>query len=172
MCSADHTTGTPNFVPIAVIAAAPQAGVAPLAVALLGSGQLRLGRPVTGYVWSFGDGGTSTDADPTHTYVNPGTYNARLIVTDDDDANSAPVTVPIEVTFDFAPIVLVDDDGVDDATCGTPAAPCASISHGLSRAQADSKTQVWVAEGEYSAFTVVEGIDVRGGYDAAFTATG
>ncbi len=32
--------------------------------------------------WSFGDGGTSTVASPSHTYVTPGVYNIRLIVTD------------------------------------------------------------------------------------------
>ena len=171
-CTAPTTPPVPNFVPFAVVAATPQAGVAPLEVEFSGLDSYDSDGQITGYIWSFGDGGTSTEAEPTHTYVNPGTYNARLIVTDDDDANSAPVIVPIEVTFDFAPIVLVDDDGVDDAACGTTVAPCASIAHGVSRAQTDAKTQVWVAEGEYSAFTVAEGIDVRGGYDAAFTSTG
>ena len=34
------------------------------------------------YTWSFGDGGTSTAASPSHTYTNTGTYNIQLIVTD------------------------------------------------------------------------------------------
>lgn len=33
------------------------------------------------YDWSFGDGGTSTAAGPSHVYTNTGTYNVRLIVT-------------------------------------------------------------------------------------------
>ncbi len=32
--------------------------------------------------WSFGDGGTATDKDPTHTFVNTGTYVVTLISTD------------------------------------------------------------------------------------------
>ena len=28
---------------------------------------------ITGYAWNFGDGGTSTAANPTHTYTRPGT---------------------------------------------------------------------------------------------------
>ena len=36
---------------------------------------------VTSYQWDFGDGGTSTLANPTHTYVAQGTYNVRLIIT-------------------------------------------------------------------------------------------
>ncbi|MFT4009800.1 MAG: PKD domain-containing protein [Nocardioidaceae bacterium] len=36
------------------------------------------------YAWNFGDGGTSTAANPTHTYGNPGDYDVTLTVTDDD----------------------------------------------------------------------------------------
>ena len=32
------------------------------------------------YLWSFGDGNTSTDENPIHTYVNEGTYEATLTV--------------------------------------------------------------------------------------------
>ena len=38
----------------------------------------------TGYSWDFGDGATSEQADPEHTYANSGTYNAVLTVTDND----------------------------------------------------------------------------------------
>jgi Zn-dependent metalloprotease len=34
----------------------------------------------TSYYWDFGDGNNSTAASPTHTYLNPGTYNVSLIV--------------------------------------------------------------------------------------------
>jgi hypothetical protein len=33
------------------------------------------------YLWDFGDGTTSTLANPTHTYANPGTYTVKLIST-------------------------------------------------------------------------------------------
>lgn len=33
--------------------------------------------------WSFGDGATSTDADPLHTYAQPGNYTVSLVVEDD-----------------------------------------------------------------------------------------
>ena len=39
------------------------------------------GAPLS-YSWTFGDGGTSTQANPTHTYQAPGQYVARLTVSD------------------------------------------------------------------------------------------
>jgi PKD repeat protein len=37
---------------------------------------------IASYAWSFGDSGTSTTANPSHTYANPGTYTVQLTVTD------------------------------------------------------------------------------------------
>jgi PKD repeat protein len=36
---------------------------------------------ISSYNWVFGDGGTSTDANPTHTYATSGTFNVKLIAT-------------------------------------------------------------------------------------------
>lgn len=46
--------------------------------------------------WDFGDGNTSNQTNPTHTYANPGTYTVLLTVTDScgfTDTLSAQVTV-------------------------------------------------------------------------------
>ena len=40
------------------------------------------------YVWSFGDGSSSTVASPTHTYTTPGFYNVTLIVTNSEGCSS------------------------------------------------------------------------------------
>ncbi len=32
----------------------------------------------TGWTWDFGDGGTSTERNPAHTYAEPGTYTVAL----------------------------------------------------------------------------------------------
>ena len=37
--------------------------------------------PVSGYSWDFGDGSTSTLANPVHTFTTPGTYSVTLTVT-------------------------------------------------------------------------------------------
>lgn len=35
----------------------------------------------TGWTWNFGDGNTSTEENPTHTYANTGNYNVSLTIT-------------------------------------------------------------------------------------------
>ena len=42
---------------------------------------LSIGTGVLSYQWNFGDGGTSTQTNPSHTYTTPGTYTLQLIVT-------------------------------------------------------------------------------------------
>lgn len=42
---------------------------------------------IKSYKWDFGDGTTSAEANPSHTYGKAGTYNVVLTVTDDKDAS-------------------------------------------------------------------------------------
>ena len=37
---------------------------------------------VNTWLWDFGDGTTSTDSVPSHTYLNPGIYDIQLIASD------------------------------------------------------------------------------------------
>lgn len=53
---------------------------------------------ITGHAWVFGDGGTSTQASPKHTYASPGTYAVTLVVTDARGAKSAVKTLQVTVT--------------------------------------------------------------------------
>jgi subtilisin family serine protease len=59
---------------------------------------------VVGWSWNFGDGGTSTAQNPSHTYASGGTYTVSLTVTDDDgatDSTSQSLTVSAPSTGDF-----------------------------------------------------------------------
>lgn len=60
----------------------PTAGCAPLTVSF--SDSTNFGAPITSWSWDFGDGATSNLQNPTHTYLNPGTYDVSLTVTDLD----------------------------------------------------------------------------------------
>lgn len=48
------------------------------------------------YNWSFGDGSSSSDSSPTHTYESAGQYTARLEVSNDVGSGEAQVTVRVE----------------------------------------------------------------------------
>ncbi|MFZ7137462.1 MAG: PKD domain-containing protein [archaeon] len=48
------------------------------------------------YLWDFGDGITSTDPNPIHTYSEEGSYPITLLITDDDDLTDS-ITVEINV---------------------------------------------------------------------------
>jgi glucose/arabinose dehydrogenase len=74
-----YTPGNAN--PIARIQANPSSGPAPLTVNFTGNTSSDPdGDPLT-YTWDFGDGSTSSDANPSHTYA-AGTYTAQLTVSD------------------------------------------------------------------------------------------
>lgn len=55
-------------------------GATPLPVAF--TSEVSGGVPGYAYAWSFGDGSTSSDASPSHTYNSSGVYEAILVVTD------------------------------------------------------------------------------------------
>ncbi|HTO14229.1 MAG TPA: PKD domain-containing protein [Edaphocola sp.] len=66
----------------------------------------------TSFLWNFGDGGSSTDPNPTHTYTAPGVYTLTLTVTNPASCNktdmlTTTVTVnPIPTAaFYFTPVV-------------------------------------------------------------------
>jgi glucose/arabinose dehydrogenase len=87
-----------NQPPIASATGSPTNGPVPLTVSFDGSGSSDPeGGPLT-YAWDLdGDGAfdDSSAVKPTRTYTQPGTYNARLRVTDNQNqsATSAPITI-------------------------------------------------------------------------------
>ncbi|WP_079127307.1 PQQ-dependent sugar dehydrogenase [Streptomyces sp. TP-A0874] len=100
---------TDGHSPIAEAAADRTSGQAPLEVHFTSAGSSDAdGDPLT-YSWDFGDGGTASEADPTHTYQENGTYTATVTATD-DTGRSGKASVHITVG-NTAPTVTLELPG-------------------------------------------------------------
>src|SRR5437667_1805764 len=66
--------------PTADFSGSPTSGIVPLQVQFTDQ-SLTGGAAITSWSWNFGDGGTSTTQNPSHTYLVPGTYNVSLTAT-------------------------------------------------------------------------------------------
>jgi PKD repeat protein len=88
-------TVDPSTEPFSVsLIASATSGPAPLKVGF--EGLVRGGQGPYSYSWTFGDGATSTSANPSHTYSAPGTYVATLTVRDAGSARAAySVTISV-----------------------------------------------------------------------------
>ena len=87
--------GMVNQPPVAAAAAATAtSGPSPLSVAFRSAGSSDADGTIVSYRWNFGDGRTSLQANPTHTY-NAGNFAATLTVTDNlgGAATSAPIAI-------------------------------------------------------------------------------
>ncbi|MGW7224798.1 PQQ-dependent sugar dehydrogenase [Streptomyces cyaneofuscatus] len=71
-----------NRSPVARAAADRTSGPTPLAVSFSSAGSNDPEGGNLTYAWDFGDGATSTDPNPDHTYTTAGTFNPTLTVTD------------------------------------------------------------------------------------------
>ncbi|TQK50916.1 glucose/arabinose dehydrogenase [Streptomyces sp. SLBN-118] len=68
--------------PVAAATATKTSGKTPLRVGFSSAGTSDADGDALTYVWDFGDGGTSTEAGPTHTYKKNGTYTATVTAMD------------------------------------------------------------------------------------------
>ncbi len=71
-----------NAWPVAVASATPAGGDVPVSVGFSSAGSTDPDGAVVSYAWDFGDGASSTEANPTHPYTVGGPYVATLTVTD------------------------------------------------------------------------------------------
>ncbi|MGX1494637.1 PQQ-dependent sugar dehydrogenase [Streptomyces tendae] len=100
----EHVTG--GRAPLAQAKANVTSGKAPLAVSFSSAGSSDPDGDTLSYAWTFGDGATSTAANPSHTYSAEGQYTATLKVTD-PGGKSATASVQITVG-NTAPTVRID----------------------------------------------------------------
>jgi PKD repeat protein len=89
----------------AEFAAGPTSGAAPLAVSFTNGSK----GAYTDSLWAFGDGRTSTEEDPTHSYTAAGSYSVTLTVSgpggSDTEAKPGYITVyeAVEAEFTASP---------------------------------------------------------------------
>lgn len=89
-------------VPVAEFSATPTAGEVPLDVQFTD-----LSEPVgkiTSWLWDIGDGSSSTDQNPTHTYSNAGIFSISLIVSNSTGADTETKTNLVNVALPPAPV--------------------------------------------------------------------
>ena len=97
--SATMTASTPITVnspaPAANFTMTPTSGVAPLSVTFTDA---TTGN-VTSWSWNFGDGTTSTDQSPNHTYSTPGSYTVKLTATGPGGSTTKKGSTLVKVTW-------------------------------------------------------------------------
>jgi PKD repeat protein len=84
-------------VPIANFYASPTTGYATLTVNFYDTSSVN----PTGWNWSFGDGATATNQNPTHQYINPGNYTVTLIASNTYGASTATKTNYITINSPY-----------------------------------------------------------------------
>ncbi len=98
--SVDGETGCPGEEPenaapvLGDVTATPTSGLAPLEVDFAAAATDADDDELT-YSWDFGDGGTSDEEDPSHTYADAGVYTAKVTVSDGAAQATKSVTVTV-----------------------------------------------------------------------------
>ena len=87
---------TQSTTPVASASADVTKGLEPLTVHFSSAGSRDPDDDPLTYQWSFGDGTTSTDANPTKTYASIGVYTARLTVSaGGEQAQAQPIVIQV-----------------------------------------------------------------------------
>lgn len=99
-------TGTANVAPTAIATVDLSGGAAPLGVQFSSAGSFDAdnGPSALTYAWDFGDGQTSTQANPAHTYLVAGPYTATLTVS---DGLANTVAAPLSILVGNAPVATI-----------------------------------------------------------------
>jgi VCBS repeat-containing protein len=95
-----------NQWPVAVASANTVGGDVPLVVAFSSAGSADPDGSISTYAWDLGDGATSSQPNPSHTYTVAGNYVATLTVTDNQAVQTVN-TVPLAVSAPNQPPVAV-----------------------------------------------------------------
>ena len=99
------------------------------------------------YSWDFGDGNTSTELNPQHTYQDTGKYTVQLIAENTGGADTLTRVNYIHVTQSTAREIFVSKAGSDDTGSGSETQPYLTIQKGIDDANANDI--VTVLDGTY-----------------------
>ncbi|MEJ1222370.1 PKD domain-containing protein [Sediminicola sp. 1XM1-17] len=105
------TVNAPNEAPVAIATSDVTSGDAPLIVAFTGSNSTD-DVDITSYLWDFGDaaGSTSSEADPSFTFTEAGTYTVSLTVTDEEGLTGTATLEIIVNAPNGAPVAVATSD--------------------------------------------------------------
>jgi len=123
-----------NSPPVVSFTCNPPSGGAPLSVSFNASGSYDSDGTIVGYQWTFGDGSSGTGVQISHTYQGPGSFVAKLTVTDNQGArgtSSKTITVSVGLAppawiigtwsdeFDINTFTFTSNDVVFTTTAGS-----------------------------------------------------
>lgn len=74
----------------------------------------------TDFIWEFGDGTTSTDFEPVHTYSTAGVYNVRLIAIDSNTCNKKDTSAFFRITLYNSPQAIISGYSPNPPVNNTP----------------------------------------------------
>ncbi len=117
------TTTQPNLVTVAVnppllnakFSGTPTSGASPLPVQFTDASV----GGVTGWAWDFGDGSTSTEQNPQHTYLTNGSFTVKLTVTTPTGTNQRIRTDYVNVSALPTTVTAAADSYVRSDSAGT-----------------------------------------------------
>jgi PKD repeat protein len=161
-----------NGVPVANATGSPASGPAPLTVQFSSTGSSDPDGDALTFGWTFGDGGSSAAAAPSHPYAAAGTYNAILTVNDGHGGigldTVVVVVTPAGTSFPTTPVVdsFNRANGAPGASWAGDVTRCAISGNALALTQPDASIVYAAAsygatQEAYVTLTSVTGISER-----------
>ena len=153
--------------PAASFTAAPSEGRAPLTVQFTDTSE----NSPESWAWDFGDGVSSTEQSPIHTYRSTGTYDVALVASNDDGSSTAEVSRAITVGPGELTAVRLSDNALAIQVGGAHAVSVLAVdAFGNEITDADVSWSL-AAGGSVDATGTVTAGTVAGYFDDALTVT-